>query len=229
MPRFLILKLEGVMQAWGGHTFEDLRPAHDFPTRSGLTGLLAACLGLDRSDRAQQSRLAQSFRYAARADERELVWQEWGREKSRRLTPVKLTDYHTIREARRANRAPKEGETVQSWREYLFDAAFTVALEATPDAAYSLAQLAVAVQSPVYTPFLGRRSCALSRPLLYGFVEAPDLIAALHEVEPRRGLIYSETAIPGAAQMRVRDVPAWREQRQFATRALYFQPQGDKP
>lgn len=36
MPIYLILKLEGPMQAWGGHTFEDYRPIQPFPTRSGI-------------------------------------------------------------------------------------------------------------------------------------------------------------------------------------------------
>ena len=47
MPRYLILRLDGPMQAWGTHTFEDFRPSNLFPTRSGLLGLLGACLGID--------------------------------------------------------------------------------------------------------------------------------------------------------------------------------------
>ena len=36
MPEYLILKLQGVMQSWGGHTFEDYRPSGNFsdPLRS---------------------------------------------------------------------------------------------------------------------------------------------------------------------------------------------------
>ena len=41
MPRFLILRLDGPMQAWGTHTFEDFRPSNLYPTRSGLLGLLS--------------------------------------------------------------------------------------------------------------------------------------------------------------------------------------------
>ena len=43
MPRFLVQKLDGPMQAWGTHTYEDFRPSNLFPTRSGLLGLLGAC------------------------------------------------------------------------------------------------------------------------------------------------------------------------------------------
>ena len=60
MPRYLILRLDGPMQAWGTHTFEDFRPSNLFPTRSGLLGLLGACLGLERVDLAGQAQLAAS-------------------------------------------------------------------------------------------------------------------------------------------------------------------------
>ena len=33
MKDFLILKLQGAMQAWGGHTYETFRPSYIFPTR----------------------------------------------------------------------------------------------------------------------------------------------------------------------------------------------------
>lgn len=219
MQPFLILKLEGVMQAWGGHTFEDLRPSHDFPTRSGLVGLLAACLGLDRRDREALARLSQSVRFALRVDRKQV--------EGRHLRPVKMTDYHTVREARRANRPPKPGETVQSWREYLYDAAFAVAIGQTQGAVYDLDTLRGAVQKPAFTPFLGRRACPLVRPLLVaeagerGIVHAESLIAALDQVEPRGGMIYGGEDSGGLPRMLVRDVPLWREHRQFGTRTVY--------
>lgn len=214
MESYLILKLEGVMQAWGGHTFEDLRPSHDFPTRSGLLGLLAACLGLERRDRENQARLAQSVRFAVRADQKTVA--------NRSLRSIKSTDYHTVLDARRANRPPRQGETVQSWREYLYDAAFTVTIGEAPEPAFTLAQIADAVRNPIFTPFLGRRACPLGRPLLHGLVEAESLIAALEQVEPQGGTIYSEEVAGELPRMLVRDVPLWREHRQFATRQVYI-------
>jgi CRISPR system Cascade subunit CasD len=222
MPDFLILKLEGVMQAWGGHTFEDLRPSHDFPTRSGLVGLLAACLGLNRQDREEQARLSQSVRFAMRVDHKQLEWEEYGQKRRKILQPIKMTDYHTIREARRANRQPKEGQTVQSWREYLYDTAFTVAIGQTESASITLERLCEAVQRPVFTPFLGRRACPLTRPLLHGVVQADSLFSALAQVNPQGGRIYSEEDAGNLPKMLIRDVPLWREHRQFATRQVYI-------
>ena len=68
MPRFLILRLDGPMQAWGTHTYEDFRPSNNFPTRSALLGLLGACLGLERHDVAAQTQLAGSVEFSVRLD-----------------------------------------------------------------------------------------------------------------------------------------------------------------
>lgn len=229
MPDYLILKLQGPMQAWGGHTFEDRRPSHDFPTRSGLLGLLAACLGLDRHDFSGLSALDKSVVFGVRSDRRELEWEEYGRPHRKTLTPVKLTDYHTIREARRANRTPREGETVQSWREYLHDAAFTVAIGETGTATVKLKVIETALNKPVYTPFLGRRSCPIGRPLLDGHVQADSLFQALAAASPHAGLVYSEEDLGDAPRIQVRDVPLRRKHRQFASREVYFKPQGETP
>lgn len=51
MNRYLILRLAGPMQFWGLPTFEGTRPTAAFPTRSGLLGLLGACLGIRRNNK----------------------------------------------------------------------------------------------------------------------------------------------------------------------------------
>jgi len=56
------------MQAWGTHTYEDFRPSNLYPTRSGLLGLLAACLGIERADHAGQAALAASVKFSVRVD-----------------------------------------------------------------------------------------------------------------------------------------------------------------
>lgn len=140
MPTFLILKLRGPMQAWGTHTFEDFRPSNLFPTRSGLLGLLGACLGLDRKDDEMQAQLAQSVEFAVRVDE----------------GGVKLPDFHTVLAARKVDGKPNPNP-VMSRREYLYGAAFTVVVGGTANAAISLDAIGKAVQCPLYTPVLGRR------------------------------------------------------------------------
>lgn len=218
MPSYLILRLEGPMQAWGTHTFEDFRPSNLYPTRSGLLGLLGACLGLERRDVAGQRQLSASVEFTVRVDSQVV---RPGKDQAVAKPGIKLPDYHTVIEARRVNRAPKQRETVQSWREYLFDAAFTVAIGSRSGAPFSLEQLAEALRRPCYTPTLGRRSCPPTRPLLAGQVEAADAREALAQFEPNSGLIYCETE-KSDQPVRMRDVPMHGHKRQFATRLVYL-------
>lgn len=219
MPRFLILRLDGPMQAWGTHTFEDFRPSNLYPTRSGLLGLLAACLGIERSDHSGQAQLASSVEFSVRVDG---TVERPGGKKPVTKPGVKLPDYHTVMDARRVNRQPKPGETIQSWREYLFDAAFTVAVGERPDAHYTLDQISTALRRPCYTPTLGRRACPITRPLLDGDpIEASDALAALRQSLGCGELIYGESA-ESDQPLRLRDVPLHGRHRQFGTRVVYL-------
>ena len=208
MRRFLILKLQGPMQAWGDHTYEDYRPTMGFPSRSGLLGLLGACLGIRREDEQGQRGLSRSLRFAVRADG-ELH---------------RLTDFHTVLNARKVGGRVNE-DPVVSLREYLVPASagagFTVAVWETDFAEVTLSQLVQAIRRPVFTPSLGRRSCPLARPLYQAEVEAIDAVAALAQVPPVGGTIYSEEGSLELPQLRVRDVPVITRPRQFEIRRIY--------
>lgn len=218
MRDFLILKLHGPMQAWGEHTFEGLRPSANFPTRSGLLGLLGACLGIKRNDREQLQQLADSVVVAVRVDERRMSRRDG---ESRTLRVVKMTDYHTVKDAREDYTGLKKHDTIQTWREYLYDAEFTVALWNQPDATLSSDELEAAVKRPHFTPYLGRRSCPITRPLFEARLKSLDVLEALKGIAPHGGTIYSEEKI-GDRMKRVRDVPLIHQPRQFAGRNLYI-------
>lgn len=210
MRQHLILKLEGPLQSWGKHSFEGLRPSEAFPGRSALLGLLAACLGIDREDRERQRQLATSVGFAVRCDQGE-------------HRPLKMTDYHTVKDARVDYQGLKSHETILTWREYWQDAKYTIVVWNLPEASVSLQQLHTAVCKPVFTPVLGRRSCPLVRPLLETMVEAEDALAALALIEPVAGMVYSDEGQAGQRQLQLRDVPIIEQPRQFATRRVYIQ------
>lgn len=205
------------MQAWGTHTFEDFRPSNLYPTRSGLLGLLGACLGVERGDTAELNDLAASVEFTVRVDS-ELV--RPGRENSVRKAGTKLADFHTVMDARKVDGSINKFPVV-SRREYLYDAAFTVAVGDRPDAVFSLEKIAESLQCPCFTPSLGRRSCPLARPLLEAQIEANSARDALAIYEPNGGLIYSESEISDQP-IRLRDVPMHGKTRQFATRLVYL-------
>lgn len=219
MPRFLIIKLDGVMQGWGGHTYEDWRPSELFPTRSGLLGLLGACLGFDRQDTDKMNELASSVLFTVQAGKKRFE------KDSIELTPLRLCDYHTILEARKVDGKPNKNP-VQSYRWYLFDSPFLVAIEETEDAKIKLEAVADAVRKPHYTPFLGRRSCPISRPLLdpdTNPIIADTPMDALSTYNYSGTVTYSESiSLANENMMHVRDVPVYGRIRQFMAREVYI-------
>lgn len=220
MPRYLIVRLDGPMQAWGTHTFEDFRPSNLFPTRSGLLGLLGACLGIDRDNRTDLGQLASSVEFTVRVDES--VCRPGVEEKIAKAA-IKLPDFHTVLDARKVDGTVNKNPVI-SRREYLYDVAFTVAVGQKPKATIALSSIAEALSQPCFTPVLGRRACPITRPLLDGKpFEASNPIAALAEVLPVGGLIYAEGDCASSQQpIWIRDVPMQGHQRQFATRPVYL-------
>lgn len=211
MKSYLILRLAGPMQAWGQPTFEGTRPTARFPTRSGLLGLLGACLGIKRDDRSALQTLSDSVRFAVRCDQSSVD--------GRAILVSGLRDYHTVMDAREDYRGLKSHETIQTWREYLCDAVFTVAVWESERATLRLRDLQTAVRKPRFTPFLGRKCCPLAHPLFVDLCEAPGPQQALANYAPVGGDIYSEAPGDGAGQrFTVRDEPIIALPRQFASR-----------
>jgi len=220
MPAFLILKCHGAMQAWGGHTYEDYRPSLIFPTRSAMVGLLGACLGLDRAQPEQLKLLNDSFDLSVKAHPRCVEHRHFDEKRDVRLVSLhKLTDYHTVLDARRSDGGKRE-DAIVSRREYLCDAEFTLALRFYDQPAYDMQRVVEAIRKPIYTPYLGRRSCPLQRPLFEAIVEADNAEQALNSIE-KSGTLYSETPIAGGHEMKIRDLPLFETRRRFVTRSVY--------
>lgn len=166
----LFLRLEGPLQAWGDHRAKFLvRRTMKAPTKSGVIGLICAVLGVSRFQASRQwlPPLAE-LEFGVRIDRPGVRW--W--------------DYHTVGaglEMRTAAGVDKtRSEVLLTQREYLCDASFLVALRGESDL---IAVLWAAMQSPVWPPYLGRKSCPPSRPISEhppGF--NPNLYSALTSV-----------------------------------------------
>jgi CRISPR system Cascade subunit CasD len=221
MPEFLILKCQGAMQSWGGHTYEDYRPSLIFPTRSAVVGILGACLGIVREQPEQLKLLSDSFELTVLAHHlRHVELRHFkGERKPRTITMHKMTDYHTVLDARRADGGKRE-DAIVSRREFLCDAEFTMALSFKDLAEYNLERVLQAVKNPKYTPYLGRRSCPLQRPLFESIINAETAQKALEQIA-RDGTLYSETPLPNGHEMQVRDLPLFGKTRSFVTRPVY--------
>ncbi|MFD6434341.1 type I-E CRISPR-associated protein Cas5/CasD [Streptomyces venezuelae] len=159
--RGLLLRLAGPLQSWGTHSKYSRRDTARFPTRSGVVGMLAA--GLGRARQAPLDDLTQ-LSMTVRVDRPGVV----------------LSDYHTVGGGLPADetvitvggeRRAKGKGTLISKRQYLADAAFTLAL--TTDDEELLHSCAAALRDPHWPLFLGRRSCPPEGPILLGTVEDP--------------------------------------------------------
>lgn len=147
--KILILRLEGPLQSWGESAKWDMRDSADFPTKSGIVGLLGCAMGLERGD-PKLEELSEALTVAVRADRK----------------GVRAVDYQTVtgNPLRNAEGKPKTtGNTIVSRRTYLQDACFTVFLET--DEAWAERIVAV-LRAPRWCICLGRKNCVPSRPVL---------------------------------------------------------------
>ncbi|WP_447040481.1 type I-E CRISPR-associated protein Cas5/CasD [Streptomyces sp. DSM 118878] len=142
----LALRLAGPLQSWGASSRFTRRTTESAPTKSGVVGLLAAARGIERGDDTRLAPLA-ALRFGVRIDQ----------------PGTRIRDFHTAHHAVSGKSMPL------SERFYLADAVFVAALEGPPAL---LAELDQAVRTPVYPPFLGRRSCPPALPLELGLHDA---------------------------------------------------------
>ena len=133
------------MQSWGIESVYNTRRTQKEPTKSGVIGLIAASMGRRRNEPVDD--LVQ-MRFGVRVDQQGEVHRDYQTVKSK---IIKKDAYITH-------------------RYYIEDAAFLVGLEHT-DKSF-LESVQAHLQSPSFTPFLGRRACPPTYPLVLGIREA---------------------------------------------------------
>lgn len=190
MANTLFLRLEGPLQSWGERARWSVRDTAPEPTKSGIIGLLGCALGYSTDEKLRS--LSQSLRIGVRCDK----------------PGIRLIDYHTVGggydypallTARGKPKISSGGpHTEETWRHYLCDASFLVALQGAPDL---IDQLATAIQAPHWPIYLGRKSCLPSRPPFDGVGSFPDLETSLTAWPP-----HPATAPDADGSVRVRAV-----------------------
>lgn len=161
----LVFQLHGPMASWGVDAPGEVRHSHELPSRSALLGLLAAALGIRRDEEERLNAFNRHYQFLLCASGNP----RWAR------------DYHTVqmpKEVRKARYFSRREElqdpellsALISRRDYYTDAWWMIAVSATPDAPYTLAQLQTSLQHPVFPLYLGRKSHPLALPL------APQLL-----------------------------------------------------
>lgn len=141
----LLLRLAGPMQSWGTISRFDHRDTGKEPSKSGVIGLLAAAMGIDRdnwSDLEPLSRLSMGVRHDRPG--------------------VLSQDYQTAQDIISAD-SSKIHKTAVTTRDYLADAAFLVGLQG--DNRDLLERVHAALRNPVWPLALGRKSYVPSEPI----------------------------------------------------------------
>ena len=179
--RWLILRLEAPLLAFGGVTIDQMGVTRDFPAASMLTGLLANAMGWHRSDWEKHQALQDRLVFASR----------WDRKEGRGV----LTDTQNARLAAsdkgwttwgepEGRDGSSYGAPHRRFRDYHPDACVIIALRLTSeDAEPTLGDLAAALDRPARPIFIGRKSCLPSAPLRQRFdIVAPTAYDALRKV-----------------------------------------------
>lgn len=178
MQKLLLFQLVAPLGAFGGVAVGERRETSVRPSHSALAGLLGAALGLERAD-PRQAEFAAGLAFASRRD---------------RLGPL-IADYHTAQTpparrgktwATRREELAGERNTILSRRDYRADCAFTIACSALVKSLFTLDTLEMALRKPVFTLYLGRKSCPLGLPPDPLLVEAEMLEDALAEYDRGR-------------------------------------------
>ncbi len=134
----LLLRLIGPMQSWGTTSRFDHRDTGKEPSKSGVVGLLAAAMGIDRTNWIDLEPLTK-LKMGVRHDR----------------PGVPKRDYQTAQKIISADQS-KVHETAVTTRDYLADATFLVGLESSDH--FLLQQVQAALQNPAWPLALGRKS-----------------------------------------------------------------------
>jgi len=239
----LAFLLDGPLQSWGTSSRFQRRSTDAFPSKSGVVGLVAAAMGIDKHTADEPERLKP---YAAL----QFSVYRLPRLMDHQPLPVeRLSDYHTVgggydedsdswarlSTPRKASGGPFG--TVLTQRDYLTDAAFVVVLQGPR---LLLDKIASRLADPVWGIWLGRKCCVPATPVL-GCV-AEDAAGALAQIvrlaqagalrgdQPRwsygqhaiaaRDLHKGETVAPQDGADTRADQPLSYGQRRHATRTI---------
>ncbi len=233
MASYLLFQLYGPLAAWGETAVGEMRPSGAWPGKSAIVGLLGAALGLRREEESSHRELSECYGLAVCVESPGELLRDYhtsqvpperrGRVYRTRLDELKSDSLHTI----------------LSQRDYRMDALYRVALWCRSDVApHSMESLRDALRTPVFSLYLGRKSCPPSLPLQAQTVEADSLFAAFEKSRfsddallqtlpncKERLFVWEEHDTPGLEAMQVvkrRDQVLSRKRWQFSERDEYY-------
>lgn len=193
---YLLLWLEGPLQAWGHDSRFGRRDTLDFPTKSGVLGLLCCALGAGGEQREWLAQMADL--------DLQLMAYTPANEQGKAMPRLPLLrDFHMVGSGYDDSNPwqslliPKTSEgkkavgggTKMTYRYYLQDMAFAVALQVPADQAETLA---AALQNPVWDIYLGRKACVPTELVYQGtFTTADNALTAAANLAQQKDRVAS--------------------------------------
>jgi CRISPR system Cascade subunit CasD len=159
---YLALLLDGPLQSWGFASRFQRRTTALHPTKSGVIGLISAAMGLAKGSAAERAMLPELAKLQMSSI---AIPRDVGADGPRPV--LRLEDYHTVLDTRRASSALNR-DAVVTHRQYLLDARFGVILAGDRSV---LERTAAALQNPVWGVWLGRKSCIPAEPVYRGLFD----------------------------------------------------------
>jgi CRISPR system Cascade subunit CasD len=161
---WLILRLAGYSQAWGQPSRRDNRYTFDFPTKSGIVGMLGSALGVARDDEVRIAKLnslhLSVFRLKGGVLHSDFQTTGGGCKNDKRRCIL-----NTKGESR--------GNPNVSHRQYLIGADFIAVLEGQAEL---IEQCKQALLCPKHVLFLGRKNCLPTEPILAGLCKSEKAV-----------------------------------------------------
>ena len=171
MAEFLVFTLAAPMGAFGDLAGHERRGSGFWPGRSAILGLIGATLGVRRGDAAGLAAL-DVWQMAVAVLHQGMPLRDYH---TAQTVPSTIKHPNSRREALAEARHKDSLNTILTSRDYLTDCAFAVALWGGPDAGAMMQ----ALQTPVFIPYLGRKSCPLAAPMAPHLIKAETPVVAL--------------------------------------------------
>lgn len=209
---YLLLRLEGPLQSWGDRSRFWQRGTLPFPTKSGVLGMLFCACGLGGS---QKERLALCnafpmtvFELSGKAEksflnDMQMIGSAYDEDDPWEFLFVPKTS---------TGKKPTSGGAKITYRRYLQDASFAVILEIPENCREEFVS---GLRFPKWDVYLGRKSCAPTRPVFQGVFETYEdallsLTTSLHSDDGEQQSLVaevSETTSEDPEGMLLYDVP----------------------
>lgn len=159
--RWLVLRLEAPLMAFGGIAIDQIGPVRDFPSASMIVGLIGNALGWHWSDRTEHQMLQDRLIFGARREREGTI----------------VTDVQNVQLAKAdkawTTQGKPEGRDGASYaaphrrtRDYHADLSVRVVVRFTDETTPTLAGVANALESPSRPLYIGRKPCLPTHPVV---------------------------------------------------------------